>query len=248
MTSNTINLPTDLSYACIAAVPIDYEFSGEKWAESTEDGSGWRVCAGSIVPDDLETEIEIKLKGEDHPRTFVLDTDTFEIEVSFFDEDGDEDCETMYPGEDEWAKAIEEHFKLDADDLRAQIDGEDHERWEPMMNYCYPLDCEPPDDWKRLVSNCTCVEIDGSYYLALTGGGMDLSWEICESYMRLGYYPPAHFARLPSMAGRGTSKRDKWIIDGCRKTFEAMRARAESGLRDLDSLVEWSDKYEKAAR
>lgn len=35
------------------------------------------------------------------------------------------------------------------------------------------------------------VWIDGTLGLALTGGGMDLSWEIAEAFIRLGWYPPS---------------------------------------------------------
>lgn len=38
--------------------------------------------------------------------------------------------------------------------------------------------------------------------LALTGGGMDLSPQIAEAYVRLGYLPPAALAPLPDFAGR----------------------------------------------
>ena len=221
--------PTELSYECIDTKPLDYEFSGEKWAEMTEDGSGWRVCEGSIVPDDLETEIQ------DGKYALELDTDDYEITVT--SPTDDDYCESYTPSDDEWNNLIEK-FGIDCDDLHAQINGDDNHRWEPMMNYAYPLGSAPPSDWKALVTTCTCVEIDGDYYLALTGGGMDLSWEICETFMRLGYWPPAHFSRLPAMSGRGTSERDKWIIMGCRTSLEGMRDRAERGIRDLDSLTE----------
>lgn len=55
----------------------------------------------------------------------------------------------------------------------------------PMMNYCYPLYKAPTDSEifkvHRLTS-CTVVEKDGDYYLALTGGGMDLSQDIALAY------------------------------------------------------------------
>ena len=236
------DFPTDLSYACIDVKPMDYTFSGERWAEATGDESGWRVCAGSILPSDLETEIAL-----DDGRTLEFDSDTCTIEVTTTrpDADGneDEDIEHFEPGDDGYDD-LAKHFKLDGDEIRSYIDeGPDH-GWEPMMNYAYPLGAEPPDDWKTRMVTCTCVEIDGEYYLALTGGGMDLSWEICETFMRLGYWPPAHFARLPEMAGRGTSDRDKWLIEGCRKSLEGMRDRIERDLRALDGMIKSAEEYE----
>ncbi len=51
---------------------------------------------------------------------------------------------------------------------------------------------------------------------------MDLSWEICEAYLRLGYLPPLYFCMLPARADRGSSPVDIWITTGCKKTAQAM--------------------------
>jgi hypothetical protein len=67
---------------------------------------------------------------------------------------------------------------------------------------------------------CVIKLRDGQTGLALTGGGMDLSWEICEAFVKLGFYPPAHFARLPKMAGRGEDKHDRRIIAKCRESLK----------------------------
>jgi len=86
----------------------------------------------------------------------------------------------------------------------------------PMMNYIYPID---DDDYsvenaRKLAGLPLCLvrmEDDDSAFLALTGGGMDLSWEICEAYIRLGYYPPSHF-ELPEMAGKQLTERNARIL------------------------------------
>ena len=79
-----------------------------------------------------------------------------------------------------------------------------------------------PDDFRDKLVNTTIVEIDGSYYLALTGCGMDMTWEIVESYINLGYYPPAHFCRLPCMAGKNLNKgtKDSEIIEICNESLK----------------------------
>jgi hypothetical protein len=119
--------------------------------------------------------------------------------------------------------------------------------WEPMMNYAYPLpmDFKVPDDFRDRLSCLTIVLIQGNPYLALTGGGMDLSWEICESYIALGYYPPYHFCRLPGMAGRGESKSDQNIIKCCLKSCDAMVVRAN---RTAEILREMAKEGKKAAK
>jgi len=74
----------------------------------------------------------------------------------------------------------------------------------PAMSYAYPLGHigHSPEDAELLGGNVCLVEMDdGTWFLALTGGGMDLSWDICRAYIDLGYLPPVHFADLPEFAG-----------------------------------------------
>lgn len=60
---------------------------------------------------------------------------------------------------------------------------------EPMMNYAYPLEFEITDEAKILEivkkTNCTVMENTktGEYFLALCGGGMDLSQDIALAYI-----------------------------------------------------------------
>jgi len=76
----------------------------------------------------------------------------------------------------------------------------------------------------------------GSYALALTGGGMDLSWEIIEGYMRLGYLPPFHFVPPPAMAGKRLDARHKWLLAGCNATLSIFEMRIKSARRDVRYL------------
>lgn len=103
----------------------------------------------------------------------------------------------------------------------------------PMMNYYYPMPKFNQDHstiWeavKLLVDLPLCIvnfSEDDSVALALTGGGMDFSWEICEAFMLLGQLPPLHF-RLPQMSDRGESAKDKWIISGCRGSIKVAKCR-----------------------
>lgn len=111
----------------------------------------------------------------------------------------------------------------------------------PMMNFYYPLPeglFSVSEGAKAIVDLPLCIvefTETGDYALALTGGGMDLSWEICEAFMRLGYFPPAHFADLPAMAGRGESARDRRIISACRQSLRAVKSRATRALQRLAS-------------
>ena len=69
----------------------------------------------------------------------------------------------------------------------------------PMMNYAYPLETTP--DNKKVIevcreTNCTVMYNDeeDSYYLALTGGGMDLSQDIALAYNILETWIPLELA------------------------------------------------------
>ena len=84
----------------------------------------------------------------------------------------------------------------------------------PMMNYAYPIELGGrwSDEAARIFAAhlpLTIIETsNGDTYLALTGGGMDLSWEICRAYMICGYLPPVHYAaNLPNMAMSATEAR-----------------------------------------
>lgn len=74
----------------------------------------------------------------------------------------------------------------------------------PQMNYFYECDWNDTEEAAKAIKNlplCLIELRDGTKGMALTGGGMDLSWEICAAYVALGYLPPVHFAGdLPSMA------------------------------------------------
>ena len=110
----------------------------------------------------------------------------------------------------------------------------------PMMNFFYPISgmhgINPETAAEALVNLPLCVVYMNDteeHGLALTGGGMDLSWQICEAYMLLGYLPPVHFSDLPEMCGRGKSKRDKWIIAGCIASCRGMAQRANRQAKRL---------------
>lgn len=76
--------------------------------------------------------------------------------------------------------------------------------------------------------------------LALTGGGMDLSWEICGAYIALGFYPPVHFAGdLPRMAGYHR-ERHVHIAEVCLEACEIAARWAENHVEDARRMVAWA--------
>jgi hypothetical protein len=126
--------------------------------------------------------------------------------------------------------------------------GEEAVQWEdngPMMDYSYelPAKCRGTrEPWTRAdASKIAHLPLVIVYFngdpadaaLALSGGGMDLSWEICQAFMRLGFLPPAHFASLPKMAGMPETDVHRWLIGGCKRSLECQRGWADSALARL---------------
>lgn len=133
---------------------------------------------------------------------------------------------------------------------------EENQEFIPMMNYRYPLPgfndkyasehqlstIHTDEEIKRALNRAGAVTLiedleSNEKYLALTGGGMDFSWDIVKGYVNLGFAPPAHFCRdLPSFAGEKLTEENKEAILACRKSLNAQSAWNQSGLEKLDRL------------
>jgi len=102
----------------------------------------------------------------------------------------------------------------------------DHDRYYPMMNYCYGLDLEPSEkDIKKVheQTNCTVVrdKATGDYYLALTGGGMDLSQCIALAYIIIENRVPIELAMetyVQSPLSQSGEKYEK-VLKECKKAL-----------------------------
>lgn len=185
-------------------------------------------------PDDEETYFEsyaAEVDGRDEPLTMIASDGIAhavvfpELGNSYFHGEYDEYVDDLHV-HDEIAEPIDEgawNRLFDASPAYSGAEG-------PAINYLYPLDAveqDPIEAAYRLRRLPLCVvERDGNWGLALTGGGQDLSWEIASAYMLLGYLPPADFADLPGMAGRGSSDADRQIIAACLRSFAVLAEQA----------------------
>lgn len=164
-----------------------------------------------------------------------------------FGEGFTETWEIVYPCVDDWStEACQDWLRDRGYGLLEDVDEEnaeetwrdevtqrmqDGEDYAPMMNYLYPLpglDHEPAKA-QTLIEDTNCVVVlvqdpnddyPATPYLALAGGGMDLSWDICLAYIRLGYLPPLHFCELPEYAGKTLDPTRRLIVAACLKTCE----------------------------
>lgn len=118
----------------------------------------------------------------------------------------------------------------------------EHEAYEdgPMMNYYYPVKIDDVEEAARLVAGWPVYVVefdDGETGLALAGGGMDLSWEICGAFIALGFLPPVHFCRLPRMAGW---EHDEWrvpIMRAAIRSCELSERWAASKREDVEGML-----------
>ena len=192
---------------------------------------------------------------------YADDVNVKPVDVDWFDLLFSEDYELVYPDVSEWTAdecrrflddrcgPSDEVDEMEADELREAVTDWFYEAGieeiAPMMNYVYPvtLNMSPEQAQDILARNhtsLTIVYLHGEAYLALAGGGMDFSWEICEAYTLLGQLPPVHFCDLPGMAGRGQSDRDKAIIAACRQSVTTAQ-------RWLGQTLDTLDRIEKGA-
>ena len=170
------------------------------------------------------------------------------------------DCLTEKPRNYDWSRGYGEEWEIiqpyDWDAFSEEDEKKNEEKTgyysydnmqesnQPMMNYYYPLyhrDSFDEEDAKKLNHLPLCIVYfteSEEYALALTGGGMDLSWQICEAHIRLGYYPPVHF-RLPRMAGKEASPRNLGIVDACIKGREILKNWQDNDVEDLKRTREY---------
>lgn len=145
------------------------------------------------------------------------------------------------------------HYNFYADDRAhsdwiVALDRTDEEMdqgdWEPMMNTLWPLpdDFSIPANVRERLDNMTIVEVerdDGwAFYLALTGGGMDMSWPIARTYVKLGLCPPVALGRLPNMADVDyRAPINEAAIRALRRSHATYRKRLNGYINDLDGLL-----------
>jgi len=115
----------------------------------------------------------------------------------------------------------------------------DYDAFVPMMNYIYPCRQDLSEDQMREIAeryNITfvritderCAEYD-EIYMALTGAGMDFTWDIAAAYVMQGCLPPLMFCRLPMYAGMRMNTERRKILAACKESIRW----AEGTLRAL---------------
>lgn len=188
-----------------------------------------------------------------HVDSIGVDSVMFDWDRSKLDLDADPDEQAwavIYPSYIDDADGYNEARQADMDEQklvdRAAAMTEEHgdaDSYEPMMSFFWPIklrNAGPADADLLIGLPVTLVRIADGYGIALTGGGMDLSWEIAAAYVRLGQLPPVEI-RLPIMA---EVKRDRaLILAACRQSATVMAAWMATRLGELQHVEEEMDFY-----
>jgi hypothetical protein len=198
-----MSAPVDsLHYGATDSKPVEANWDGE--ALLNDDWSYWEATTvtledGTSVPAVMTGHGSVDRVRDSHGTVVVIAPGRNNTAEDYADDHEDED------GEPETGTLSRD--QLEELEQASTFTGHGESIEGPMMNYWYPVDSisdedEAADAAMTISDLPLCVvEVGGTYGLALTGGGMDLSWEIAEAFVRIGMLPPVHFADLPSMAG-----------------------------------------------
>lgn len=224
----------------ILTSPVDYDWTEgytERWDLLLPSADTWTVEQCRDYMDE---------RGHDFPDPNPWNMDRADLVVALeslgiacYDDETDETLAAAYAesmdaedldGLDEWRGACNECIQDNTHD------------YEPLMSYYYPLPDLDSDTDPAVIEDLPLVIVefldDNAYGLALTGGGMDLSWEICEAFTRLGYLPPFHFCRLPLMAGKKDNERNRAILAACSETCAVLDRWIAATQRDLQHVAD----------
>lgn len=209
----------------ILTSPIDYDY-GEGLGEE----GGW----DTIIPDTQYLSLaECRQILDDNDREYPLpnpfDPDmTREKLVGFLLDKGEAEGLDLEGVRGLLVDAIEDESVYGLEEWRSAVHDcyLDGDRFHPMMSLFYPLPHYHGDAGSdqikldREAGPVCLVEVKGEVGLALTGGGMDLSWDICHAYVLLGYRPPFCCCDLPQYADTRLTGRAKLILDACVESCE----------------------------
>lgn len=124
-------------------------------------------------------------------------------------------------------------------------DGVKSEDFYPMMEYAYPLEEKPSSEQIKKVheeTGCTVVEkrSTGKYYLALCGGGMDLSQYIALAYLITENHIPFELAKTVSTQEGLNLKGEQFkrVMKRCRRSLDYGICNAENQLEAIKHALE----------
>ena len=222
----------DLSAADIAAQAV--QVPGWVWSDEGDcDGSDGSIGFDFIMPAHLDVE-PADLDLEEALAWLDAHTDEGSHDLR---EESSLGCADDDDAQEEFADACRDKVLEVLEEVR--------DSWQelnyPMMNYYWPLSCDPSSqEAERIAAETALVAIrlteTDNLALALAGGGMDLSWDIAYAYILAGSLPPVDL-RLPDFAGLDLGRRERTIIAALDRAHRVLQQRSKSEQQILQQLV-----------
>ena len=109
----------------------------------------------------------------------------------------------------------------------------------PTMTSWYGLGSQDLEDKMEMIALAIvdlpvcCVRVGDDYGLAVTSNGDVTTWDICEAFLRAGYYPPTHFARKLPLRDGQLSPKQQWIVAGCQIAIQKHMNLLREGIKHL---------------
>lgn len=126
--------------------------------------------------------------------------------------------------------------------VRNAMDDDDGATFQPVMSYYYPLPgllmSAEAAQTAILGTSCVIALVDDEPVLALAGGGMDLSPDICQAYILLGYFPPMHFASNLRRCGAGYREITPHLVEVCIEGAKIAEGWARDNREELERFLE----------
>lgn len=125
--------------------------------------------------------------------------------------------------------------------------GHSEDSCQPMMNFAYPLETKPDDEKIIKVceqTNCTVMynNEEDIYYLALCGGGMDLSQDIALAYNILEKWIPFELALqvITQIDFSQSGKRYRQTMRACRDSLKNNVGHARTQIAKIEDNIKES--------
>lgn len=155
-----------------------------------------------------------------------------------------EECDRSYVVNSHMGQEEHRHLEPEWDDedgepVFNECMGTNYDEAHPMMNYFYPCRLDDLEEAAEAIAHlplCVVEWADGETGFALTGGGMDLTWEIADAYISCGYLPPFQYTSLPDMSGKEREPRTQLILAACLKSATFQQIQAHRRGKDLESV------------
>jgi hypothetical protein len=241
----------ELSAGCLDTQSTNIDWSEAK-GEDMEGWEYWEAFSHTIerAEDDADVDVTLIARESSVVAVFVQghrielsNVDDAKIECPICEGEGGE-CQGCNGEGEVLPGGLHEDEITRLEEVEPYMNGSEG----PMMNYYYDLG-DSPDSYGRgtiggwhfqddeigtaykLRDVPLClVMVNDTFALALTGGGMDLTWSIAEAFCRIGYLPPVKFCRPPGFR----TGHQEYLVAAMRRSLTFAQERLANDLEHLN--------------